>query len=58
MKKGLPKQAAGMGGGFSKAQQDMAMGQFTGLIDNVLKLQAGQTEKKDFPFGVLKVKRL
>lgn len=44
--------------GVSQNQQQMAMGQFTSLIDSVVKLQPGKTEKRDFPFGVLKVTRL
>ncbi|MES2615294.1 MAG: hypothetical protein V4591_07765, partial [Bdellovibrionota bacterium] len=44
--------------GVSQSQQQMAMGQFTSIIDGVVKLQPGKTERKDFPFGVLKVTRL
>ncbi len=44
--------------GVSASQQQMAMGQFTSIIDNIVKLESGRTEKKDFPFGVLKVTRL
>jgi hypothetical protein len=44
--------------GVSQNQQQMAMGQFTAIIDSVVKLAPGKTEKKDFPFGVLKVTRL
>jgi hypothetical protein len=45
-------------GNVSQGQQQMAMGQFQSLIDSVVNLQKGRTEKKDFPFGVLKVTRL
>lgn len=44
--------------GISQSQQQMAFGQFNSLIDSVVKLPPGKTEKKDFPFGVLKVTRL
>lgn len=44
--------------GMSASQQQMAVGQFTSIIDSVVKLPPGKTEKKDFPFGVLKVTRL
>ncbi len=44
--------------GFSASQQQMAVGQFTTLIDNIVNLPKGRTEKKDFPFGVLRVTRL
>jgi len=44
--------------GVSQNQQQMAMGQFSSIIDSVVKLPPGKTEKKDFPFGVLKVTRL
>ncbi len=40
------------------AQQNMAMNQFSVIIDSFTKLQAGQTEFKNFPFGMLKVTRL
>ena len=46
------------GMGYSAAQQQMAMGQFTELIDKVHKLQKGKTERKDFPFGTIKITRL
>lgn len=44
--------------GISQNQQQQALGQFTSIIDSVVKLPQGKTEKKDFPFGVLKVTRL
>ncbi len=48
----------GPAGGISQNQQQMAMGQFTSLIDGIVNLPQGKVEKKDFPFGVLKVTRL
>jgi len=51
MSKGMPMNA-------SKNQQQMALGQFTSITESILKLEPGRTEKKDFPFGVLKVSRL
>lgn len=54
MGKGMPQGAAGV----SKAQQQMALGQFSSITESILKLEKGRIEKKDFPFGVLKVTRL
>ena len=42
----------------SAAQQNMAMAQFSSIIDSLTKLRPGQSENKNFPFGVLKVTRL
>lgn len=42
----------------SAAQQNLAMNQFSGIIDSFTKLNPGQTEYKNFPFGILKVTRL
>lgn len=42
----------------SSAQQDMAMGQFSEIINSIVGLKQGQTERKNFPFGILKVTRL
>ena len=44
--------------GVSQNQQQQALGQMTSIIDSIVKLPPGKTEKKDFPFGVLKVTRL
>lgn len=54
MGKGMPAGAAAI----SKNQQQMAMGQFASITESILKLEKGKTERKDFPFGVLKVTRL
>ena len=56
--KKMNKEMGKVPAGISQGQQQMAMGQFTSLIDGVVKLEPGKTEKKDFPFGVLKVTRL
>lgn len=52
MSKGLPA------GQMSQNQQQMAMGQFASITQGILNLEKGKTERKDFPFGVLKVTRL
>lgn len=43
---------------FNAAQKDMAMGQFSEIINNIIGLKQGQTERRNLPFGILKVKRL
>jgi hypothetical protein len=40
------------------AQQNMAMGQFSEIIDGIEKLKSGQIERRNFPFGTIKVTRL
>ena len=42
----------------SSQQQNMAMGQFTTILKSLESLKAGQSERKDFPFGMLRVTRL
>jgi hypothetical protein len=56
--KKMNKEKNKMAPGISQSQQDMAYGQFTAIIDSVQKLSKGRMEKKDFPFGVLKITRL
>lgn len=51
---GLPQQSLKI----SSAQQNMAMGQFSEIIDSIVNLKQGQTERRNFPFGILKVTRL
>lgn len=58
MTRRMGKDAGKMPAGVSQSQQQMAMGQFNSIIESITKLQPGKTEKKDFPFGVLKVTRL
>ncbi len=44
--------------GVSLNQQQFAMGQFHEIIERMALMGPGMTEKKDFPFGVLRVSRL
>lgn len=56
--KRMKKEASKLPAGVSQAQQEMATGQMMGLVNGIAKLGPGQTEKKDFPFGMLRVTRL
>ena len=56
--KRMGKEMGKVPAGVSQNQQQLAVGQFTSLIDGIVKLPQGKTEKKDFPFGVLRVTRL
>jgi len=58
-KKMLGESAKKQGGmNISAAQQNLAASQFSSIIDSFTKLNPGQSENKNFPFGILKVKRL
>jgi hypothetical protein len=56
--KRMGKDANKVPAGFSQNQQQMAVNQFSSIIDSVVKLPQGKTEKKDFPFGMIKITRL
>lgn len=56
--KRMKKDAAKTPAGVSQAQQQMATGQMLGLMNGIAKLPSGGVEKKDFPFGMLRITRL
>lgn len=53
----MKKESNKMPKGFTAQQQNMGMEQFTGLAQNILKLEKGKSEKKDLNIGILKITR-
>ena len=53
----MKKESNKMPKGFTAQQQNMGMEQFTGLAQNILKLEKGKSEKKDLNIGILKISR-
>ncbi|KAB8027962.1 hypothetical protein [Fluviispira multicolorata] len=58
MMRKMKKETQKMPTGFTNQQKNMGMEQFTSLAQNILKLEPGNTEKKDLNIGILKVTRL
>lgn len=53
----MKKEAKNMPAGFSAQQQNMGMEQINLLAQNIIALDKGKSEKKDFNIGVLKITR-